>query len=225
VKLISRQQDYNNPNSMAVRFRRSRANHLKRLISEVFDERSSCQIVDLGGSKEYWRCIDRDWLKRHRVHITIINLTDNIGLSEDNMFEYKRGDACSLALEDDSFDIAHSNSVIEHVGDWERMELFAMTTRRLAPRYYVQTPYFWFPIEPHFSALFIHWLPEVTRARLVMKRDLGFMPGARTVAEAMRSVQSARLLDKTMMRSLFPDAPLREERVLGLTKSLIAVRG
>jgi hypothetical protein len=130
-----------------------------------------------------------------------------------------------LALEDESFDIAHSNSVIEHVGDWERVESFAITTRRLAPRYYVQTPYFWFPIEPHFSALFFHWLPEVTRARRVMKRDLGFNPRATTVAEAMRSVQSARLLDKAMMRALFPDARLEEERVLGLTKSLIAVRG
>jgi hypothetical protein len=224
VKLILRQQDYDNPNSIAVRFRRRRANHVKRLISEVFDEHSSCRIVDLGGSKAYWRCVERDWLEQHQVHITIVNLADNIE-SDDNMFEYKQGDACSLAIEDDSFDIAHSNSVIEHVGDWERMELFAMTTRRLAPRYYVQTPYFWFPVEPHFSTLFFHWLPEVTRARRVMKRDFGFMHRANTVAEAMRSVQSARLLDKTMMGSLFPDARLREERVLGLTKSLIAIRG
>jgi hypothetical protein len=60
---------------------------------------------------------------------------------------------------------------------------------------------------------------------MLMKKELGFMPGkARDMGEAMRAVQDARLLSKRMFRYLFPDADQRDERFAGLTKSLIAVR-
>jgi hypothetical protein len=37
-------------------------------------------------------------------------------------------------------------------------------------------------------------------------------------------VESIRLLDKEMLRCLFPDAQIMREKFLGLTKSLIAIR-
>jgi hypothetical protein len=102
--------------------------------------------------------------------------------------------------------------VIEHVGDWVRMEAFASECRRLAPSYYVQTPYFWFPIEPHFSAPFFHWKSEQSRARALMKRPHGFSEKAADVGAAMRDVQHARLLDKTQFRFLYPDAEHFDEK-------------
>ena len=182
------------------------------------------RIVDLGGRPEYWSIIDRRLLESMKVHITTVNLEKQAPTS-DPMFSQRTGDACALDAEDNAFDIAHSNSVIEHVGDWAQMEMFARETQRLAPRYYVQTPYFWFPVEPHFSAPFFHWLPEATRARMLMKRDHGFMQRTDDLGAAMRAVQHARLLDKTMMRHLFPDARQVDETVAGLTKSLMAIRG
>jgi len=120
--------------------------------------------------------------------------------------------------------MVHSNSVVEHVGDWPRMEAFAGEIRRLAPAYYVQTPYYWFPVEPHFSSLFFHWRSEQARARLLLKRGYGFSAKSKDIGEAMRVLQHARLLDKAQFRFLFPDARYVDEKFAGLTKSLIAIR-
>jgi hypothetical protein len=44
------------------------------------------------------------------------------------------------------------------------------------------------------------------------------------MGEAMRLVQHARLLNRAQFRFLFPDARYPDERFMGLTKSLVAVR-
>jgi len=224
VNFILRQQNYDDPNSMASRFRRARGRRIVGLIEAAFAERGACRIVDLGGRPEYWRIVDRDLLERCKVHITVVNRERQAPI-DDPLFDQTPGDACAMDVEDGAFDIAHSNSVIEHVGDWERMEAFASETRRLARRYYVQTPYFWFPVEPHFSAPFFHWAPEPVRAKRLMKRAHGFATRMDDLGQAMRAVQHARLLYKAMMRHLFPDAVHVDERFAGLTKSLMAIRG
>ena len=53
---------------------------------------------------------------------------------------------------------------------------------------------------------------------------MAHMKKAQSVADAVRSVQSAILLDYEHYAALFPDAEIRRERILGLTKSLMAVR-
>jgi len=223
MNFIRANQDYDNPDSLASRFRRARMRHVSELIQTVFAERGACRILDLGGRPEYWRSIDRTALEACNVTITTVNMEAQTSV-DDPMFDQRVGDACMLDIDDNAFDIAHSNSVIEHVGDWAQMELFAAETRRLAPRYYVQTPYFWFPIEPHLSAAFVHWAPEAWRARWLIRRGHGFFARIDGLSAAMRAVQDARLLDKTMMRHLFPDARLEDEKVAGLTKSLMAIR-
>ena len=104
-----------------------------------------------------------------------------------------------------------------------RMEAFAAEVRRLAPRYYVQTPYFWFPYEPHYASFFFHWRSEQARAKALLRRRHGFSPKCGDMGQAMREVQEARLLDKAQFQYLFPDARHIDEKVAGLTKSLIAV--
>ena len=223
MNLIYALQDPANPNSMAMRFRRARARRIVELIEAAFAERGEVRIIDLGGEPDYWRLFDRQMLERCKTHITLVN--PQAFSVDDPMFEAVTGDACGLPQYPDlAFDLVHSNSVVEHVGDWPRMEAFAGEVRRLAPRYYVQTPYFWFPVEPHFSAPFFHWRSEQSRARSLMKRRHGFAERAPNVGQAMRDVQHARLLDKTQFKFLFPDARHVDERVAGLTKSLIAIR-
>jgi hypothetical protein len=226
MSLIRKLQNYEDPNSLVSRFRRRRSRHVRALIEAAYRQTGGCRIIDLGGRPQYWTLFDRAFLEAHRVHVTCVNYGEEMADSADPMFTLVEGDACDLrGFEDGAFDLAHSNSVVEHVGDWDKVEKFAHEVRRLAPRYYVQTPYVFFPIEPHFSAVLFHWLPEPVRAEILMRRTLGFMPGkAATMGEAMRAVQHARLLSKRMFRYLFQDAQYPDEQVIGLTKSLIAVR-
>ena len=225
MNVIHALQDHGDPNSLAMRFRRARSARVRQLIETIHAERGSCRILDLGGEPAYWNLFDRDFLDAKGVSVLLVNPTPQV--VEDAMFDTLTGDACDLPqLESGRFDLVHSNSVIEHVGDWMRCEAFAAEVRRLAPRYYVQTPYFYFPIEPHFSEPFFHWRSEQVRARLLLKRGRGwFSRKAKDLGEAMRVVQHARLLDKTQFRFLFPDADHLDERVVTLTKSLIAIRG
>jgi hypothetical protein len=54
---------------------------------------------------------------------------------------------------------------------------------------------------------------------------LGSYPRAETLDDAMRFVEDAILIDAPRFRSLFPaPARIEKERVLGITKSFIAIR-
>jgi hypothetical protein len=202
--------------------RRRRFSLFVSLMDEVLSTQETCRILDIGGDPDYWADVE-DMLGQRRWHVTLLNLTTSP--VEDARFASVAGDARDLsAYADMSFDLVHSNSVIEHVGSWLDMKAMAQEARRVAPRYFVQTPYFWFPVEPHNSTFFFHWMPESIRVSLLMRRPRGRWGQAPDVDTAMRQIQSAVLLDRRMLATLFPDATIYRERIFGLTKSLIAVR-
>jgi hypothetical protein len=179
------------------------------------------RILDLGGEPAYWD--DKLPLIGRPVHVTTINLHDITPPNE--TFSCLRGDARDLPqFADNSFDIVHSNSVIEHVGRWNDMKAMAHETRRLAPAYFLQTPYFWFPIEPHYRGVFFHWLPDSLRAKILLRMSLGFVGRCSNLDEAMSRLEGSVLLDKTMMSALFPDAQIVFEKVYGVPKSIMAIR-
>src|SRR5690606_10854808 len=138
------------------------------------------------------------------------------------------GDATALDFADGSFDLVYSNSVIEHVGDWPKIEAYARHVRRLASRYYVQTPNKWFPIEPHCFGLLLHWFPMPVRRRLYRWVSLAGWynrPGRDAIE---RHLNGIRLLTARDVRRLFPDAVLLKERTWlfpFVAKSFILVRG
>lgn len=200
--------------------RRRRAVHVLRLIRAIYEQHGRCKIIDLGGEPDYWALFDIEELRALGVHIVMVN-PQSIEVT-DRMFTSIQGDARNLPdFADNSFDLVHSNSVIEHVGGWMDKEAFSREVRRLAPAYFVQTPYQWFPIEPHWLAPFIHWFPEHIRAKWLMLTNRGLRGD---YAKAMHKVEGARLLDRAQMRCLFPDAGMKNERILGLTKSVMAIR-
>ena len=203
-------------------FRANKFILVANIIDKVLKLNQSCKILDIGGTPAYWINLGQnlDW---NRVRVTLVNLsaapTEFLGL------ECVVGDARRLdQFSDFSFDIVHSNSVIEHVGRWGDMESMAREVRRLAPRYIVQTPYFWFPIEPHARFPFLHWMPESWRYRILMRRACGFWKQQPDLGRAVTAIQSASLLDKQQLRYLFPDAKIVVERFMGMPKSLMAIR-
>lgn len=220
-----------NPNSLSTWFRRRRDVALRSLIGSIAAATGGpVNILDMGGTFEYWDRVGLDFLREKRARIVLLNLlaTDPCGLAGvEDLFECALGDACRLPqVRDRQFDLAHSNSVIEHVETWSRMKAFAAETRRVARCYYLQTPYFWFPIDPHYHRMpMFHWFPRPIRARLLNALPIAYTGRIAGVDRAFDVVDHARLLDGRQFRFLFPDAEIRFERFAGVTKSLIAVRG
>jgi hypothetical protein len=195
------------------------------MIDEVFACHGRVALIDIGGTRDYWNLVPQRLFIARNIHITVVNLPGQVTSSDEEHFAFIEGDGCDLShYPDTAFHIAHSNSVIEHVGDWDRMVAFAHEVSRVADKYFIQTPNYWFPIEPHAMTPFFHWLPKPMRVWLVLRFALGHWTKAATVGCAVRTVESARLLSKRMFRELFQDAEIRTERVGLFAKSFVAVR-
>jgi SAM-dependent methyltransferase len=78
---------------------------------------------------------------------------------------FVRADATEgLPFADDEFDLVYCSSVIEHV-EPARRDAFARELRRVGRGWFVQTPAFSFPLEPHALLPAAHWLPVALRKR------------------------------------------------------------
>lgn len=216
---------YLDERSIEFQFRAKRFALVQRLIEQILNERGRADILDLGGTETYWlaggRFIEAN---RARLSITLAN-TEPQTIERPDLFQFMAGSATDPDLfRDRTFDLVHSNSVIEHVGDLGDMGLFAANVRRLAPRYYVQTPNYWFPFEPHFRFAGIQYVPERLRAWLMTKYAFGFFPRIDSLDVATDIVRHHRLISIRQMRALFPDATVLHEKAFGLNKSIIAYR-
>jgi SAM-dependent methyltransferase len=121
---------------------------------------------------------------------------------------FVRADAAAgLPLADDEFDLVYCSSVIEHVPG-ARRAAFAAEIRRVGRGWFVQSPAYSFPIEPHSLLPGAQWLPE--RVRRPYWR-LG-------AAGAWEEIE---LLRRGEMEALF--GPARPERLAGLAKSWVCV--
>ena len=139
-----------------------------------------------------------------------------------------------LPYEDGFFDIVYCPSVIEHVTVpksqvWsvksgavfketalKRQQEFAREICRLRRKYFVQTPYKWFPIESHTWLPFVGYLPR--RVLIPILRISNRIWVKKTTPDWY-------LLSEWQMSRLFPEALIQKERFIGLTKSIMAIKG
>lgn len=217
--------------TLSDRFRGKRDVSLRLFIEKQIARRNQpgkeFSIVDLGGSWSYWERLGLDFLEQHDIVVNCINYTESELHANGHASGRLRaavGDARNLPqFADNSFDMVHSNSVIEHVGRFADMESFAREAQRLAPAHYVQTPYYWCPIDPHFPrAPLIHWLPQSWQLAVIQNYKAGHTRPVKDVSRAMRVVEGSILLDRSQFRHLFPRSSHRFEWLGPVPKSMIA---
>jgi len=189
------------------------------LFEQVFPTISAMSVLDLGGTVEAW---ERAPVRPDHVHV--VNLDDETAEAP-NWISVERGDACELAPDfaGRGFDLVFSNSVLEHVGGYHRRGQFAAVIRRSATRYWVQTPYRYFPLEPHFLFPGFQFLPVTARAGIAEHWPLSHTRTAGRKS-AVRNVLATELVGRTEMAYYFPDSTIHSERIGGITKSLIAIK-
>lgn len=171
-------------------------------------------ILDVGGSEFNWGLIP------NLPKPIIVNLYYP---SKEVTTLWIVADGTALPFRDKCFDIVYSNSVIEHLGTYERQKLFAEECRRVGVSYYVQTPNRKFPIEPHLLTPLIHYLPYKIQRKFI-RYTVWALIAKPSVQELENFFSEVRLLDERELQILFPDAEIWHETWFGLVKSIIAVR-
>lgn len=211
-KAIARFLDPARSGSITHHYRQQRNAEFKRRFPNLADMR----VLDLGGTAISWRMSGL-----RAQHVTIVNL-DRAGDPEESWLERVQGDACAGGF--GKFDLVFSNSVLEHVGGHARRQQMADVIAESAPTYWVQTPYRYFPIEPHWIFPGFQFLPFAVRVAITKRWNVGHNPALKDTAEAAALVASTELISATEMRAYFPDGKIWYERIAGVPKSIVAYK-
>ena len=101
---------------------------------------------------------------------------------------------------------------------------FADEIKRVAPRYFVQTPNRHFPIEQHVLMPFFQYVPKPLARKALRRFTVRGWIEKPSQGRIDNFVDNTRLLTVAEMKELFPDADIVRERVCGLIKSVIAIK-
>lgn len=206
------------------------------IFRNIFTINKNTRILDLGSEdgSNINNVLNETNINIKNIYIADINLDK---LKEGNkkygyQFIHIHEDK-NLPFEDKYFDIIFCSSVIEHVTipkedvwkmrssqqfkekSFHRQQSFAEEIKRIGKQYFIQTPYKYFPIESH------TWLPLV-----------GFLPRPLLLSIlrltnriwVKKTTPDWNLLNRKQLKILFSDAEIRDEKILGLTKSIMATK-
>lgn len=204
-----------NKGSLGDRFRAKRFEYFEKCLATLD---GPVRILDIGGRDYFW--INRGYHLREDLEITLINLSAFESAHEN--IKSIAGDATDLKqFSDNHFDIAFSNSVIEHLYTWENQEKMAAECHRIAARFFVQTPNKYFFIEPHYQLPFFNFFPDFLAKAILTKTSMSL--GEKWSKErAETSLAEIRLLSLREFKTLFPGSTIFTEKFFGLRKSFTA---
>ena len=211
-------------NSTVARLRRKRFFQLKGYLDSVcVDEGQKIRILDVGGSLFFWKQCGFENLDRY--HITLLNLEKAEIPPELDGFSSILGDACNLPPDTKEYDVVFSNSVIEHMSCALQLKM-ATEIQTKARRYIVQTPNFWFPFDPHSQIAGFQFLPHFVRGWIIYRAgNVNWFRAQDSYSGCLDVSRSIVMLSKSKFGKLFPDAEILVERLWGVPKSYIAVKG
>ena len=179
------------------------------LFLRVLQPKRTAVLLDVGGHPAFW--ISQPMPVKRIDALNIYEVGWDARQSPGHDIRTQVGDGCALPLPDRSYDIGFSNSVIEHVGSWERQQQFAAEIRRVARALWVQTPAYECPIEPHYLTPLVHYFPRAVQRRCVRWLTVWGWLERPNAEQVNAMVDTTRLLRQTEMRQLFPDCEILTE--------------
>ena len=199
-----------------MRLRHRRFHLFKGLLSAINEK--PVKILDVGGTISYWQTMKLADMPE--IKLTLLNICEgeNQGCNVENCV----GDARNLhQFSDKQFDVVFSHSVIEHLGNYHDQCQMAKEILRVGKNYFVQTPNYYFPLEPHFLFPCFQFLPLPIRIMLLRNFNLGWYKKTKDRELARKNIESIRLLTRGELAAMFPNGKIMEEKYFGLTKSLL----
>ena len=217
--IYNNQKHYNSGKILFFNFRKKRSHFIKKIISEIFKLKGSVNIVDLGGTENFWNIIDTEFLIEYKVKITLINLI-NYKIKNKKIFSQINQDFFKYDFVNNSFDLSFSNSVIEHLGDAKKIISFCNLHKNLSKYYYLQTPNKYFFIEPHFMFPFFNFMPKAFQLFILKNFNVGNFT-KKNIGYALKELNQIRLLSKKDLEKYFPKENIVSEKIFFLNKSYI----
>jgi len=196
---------------------------------ERFPDLSAMRVLDLGGRATTWA--QSSVLPKEVVILNASGWDSGVadGPGEDDNHLPVRlvvGDACSPPADimAEHFDLVYSNSVIEHLGGHSQRKAFADVVRTLGDHHWVQTPYRYFPVEPHWVFPGMQFLPVKLQAEISSRWPLGWAQLAPEMQfrDHVEMVLEVELLSISALSHYFPESAILIERLAKLPKSLVA---
>jgi hypothetical protein len=206
----------NNKDSVSSRLRKKRLDFFSEFCDKL---EKPVKILDLGGSDYHWR--NSAFKNNKDYHITIINT--EIQNTEDfrNICFIKRDVRHLNFFDDKEYDLVYSSSLIEHLNNFEEQKKLADEIKRIGKHYFIQTPNYYFPIEPHFLFPFFQFLSDEKKTKLVSKYNLGWFIKQDDESKARELAASIRLLKKNELKEFFPGSKIYNEKYFFLNKSFV----
>ena len=218
MSLLHKFGDATNSQSYAAALRRRRFEFLTRLISNLD---RPLRILDVGGTPDFWE--QMQFPENDQIELTILNVSAQ---PSRRRFKTLVGDARDMrGFPRQTFDVVFSNSVIEHVGTLAQQRQMAEECLRVGARLFLQTPNRFFPIEPHFILPFMQFAPLSAQLWLTSHFSVGGYGKLTDRQKNLERIGSVRLLRRTEVIDLFPNATVYGEKLARLTKSFIVCVG
>jgi ubiquinone/menaquinone biosynthesis C-methylase UbiE len=216
--LFKKLLDNTDPKSLANKFRINRFKHFAEFIK---DTPRPLTILDVGGTADFWKQMGLE--DKSEYQVTILNLEEPLAKQLSNL-KFIQGDASDLSqFGNISFDVVFSNSVIEHIPSKVLRQKMADEITRVGKKYFVQTPSFYFPFEPHFLFPCFQYFPARLQLWLLQHFSMGWFKKCSSKAEASELLRNNSLLKESEFRSYFSNCRIIKEKFLLLTKSYIAL--